>query len=136
MTDLLLMDAEPDVLRRYVRNVAGSLRDLNPVVIYLLRPDVATALRAVCDERGEDWEAYQLGWKLESPYAARRSLRGFRGLVTLYEDYRAICDDLFASLPLPKLEVRTEGDWSANLREFLAFLRLPVMESAEGVDRP
>jgi hypothetical protein len=45
MTDLLLMNAEPAVLSRYVAEIIESLRNLNPVVIYFYHPDVAQALR-------------------------------------------------------------------------------------------
>src|SRR5205823_5257585 len=59
MTDLLLMDAEPPVLHRYVAQVIESIHTVHPMVIYLYHGDVAQALRTVCDERGSAWEAYQ-----------------------------------------------------------------------------
>ena len=124
MTDLLVMDAEAAVLHRYVAQVIETIQALSPVVIYYRHADVAQALRVVCDTRGSRWEAYQVTWKVASPYGARRGLRGFDGLVQLYRDYRAICDDLFARLPLPKLAILNEGDWAAYYRDILAFLDL------------
>ncbi len=125
MTDLLLMNAEPPVLRRYVARVLESIRDLDPTVIYFSHADLGRALRAVCDARGSAWEAYQVGWKVPSPYGAQRSLGGFDGLVRIYRAYCALCDDLFARLALPKLAIRNEGDWAAYYRDILTFLQLP-----------
>src|SRR6266851_6427712 len=121
MTDVLLMNAEPAILRRYVAQVIEIIDDLNPVVIYFYRADIARALRTICDERGSAWEAYQVNWKVSSPYGAQRSLQGFDGLVQLYQDYRALCDDVFAQLTLPKLTICNEGDWAATIARFLRF---------------
>jgi hypothetical protein len=126
MTDLMLMDAGLPAMRRYVELLTATIRHLDPVVIYLRRPDIARALRAVCDERGREWETYQVGWKLSSPYAVRRSLRGFEGLVELYREYVAACDAIFAWLAPPKLAIRNERDWPAHYRDIAAFLDLAV----------
>jgi hypothetical protein len=125
MTDLLLMDADPAALRRYIAQVVEIIGALRPVVIYFYHADVAAAVRAVADARGPAWEAYQVGWKVASLYGVRRSLHGIDGLVQLYRAYRALCDDLFAEIALPKIAVCNEGDWATYYREILAFLHLP-----------
>lgn len=124
MTDLMLMDAAPPVLQSYVATVIESISALNPVVIYFYHADVAKALRAVCEARGSAWEAYQVNWKVASPYGVRRSLQGFAGLVELYCVYRAICDGIFAHLTLPKLAILNEGCWSEYYRAVLRFLEV------------
>jgi deoxyadenosine/deoxycytidine kinase len=126
MTDLLLMDADEARLRRYIAQVLDCIHELHPVVIYFYHADIARALRAICDERGSEWEAYQVNWKCGSPYGERHSLRGFDDLVKLYQDYRVLCDDIFAGLDLPKLAIRNEGSWEAYYGDILAFLGLPV----------
>lgn len=125
MTDLLLMDAGEARLRHYITQVLDCICDLRPVVIYFNPDDIARALRAICDERGSEWEAYQVNWKCGSPYGERRSLHDFDGLAALYQDYRALCDDIFAGLDLPKLAIRNEGKWEGYYRDILAFLELP-----------
>ncbi len=124
MTDVLLMNAEPQVLYQYVVQVIACLHSLNPVVIYFYHNDVARAIRAICDERGSEWEAYQVNWKVASPYGVQRSLQGFDGLVQLYQNYRALCDDIFSQLLLPKLAICNEGDWARYYRDIQTFLQL------------
>lgn len=58
MTDLMFMNANPEVLRAYVEQIIETISDLNPVVIYFSHPDITRALRRICDERGSEWEAY------------------------------------------------------------------------------
>ena len=125
MTDLMLMNAPTEVLRAYVSQVIESISDLNPVVIYFSHPDIARTLRRIGDARGSEWEAYQVNWKVLSPYGVERSLQGFDGLVQLYQAYCTLCDKIFAQLTLPKLAIRKEGDWARYYEEILAFLRLP-----------
>ncbi len=123
MTDLMLMNAPTEVLRAYVAQVIESIADLNPVVIYFSHPDIAHALLRICDARGSEWEAYQINWKVLSPYGMERVLHGFDGLIQLYQSYCALCDEIFAQLTLPKLAIRNEGDWARYYREILSFLQ-------------
>jgi hypothetical protein len=125
MTDLLLMNADRPILYRYVADLIQVLRDLDPVVIHLYPADLARALRVIAEERGPQWETYQIGWKVASPFGLRRSLRGFAGLVELYQEYCAVCDEILGQLPIPKLAIRNDGDWPSYYQEILAFLDLP-----------
>jgi hypothetical protein len=124
MTDVLLMNAELPQLHQYVAQVIECLHSLHPVVIYFYHSDIARAIRAICDKRGSKWEAYQVNWKVASPYGVHRSLQEFDGLVQLYQDYRAICDDIFSQLPLPKLAICNEGNWETYYHDILTFLQL------------
>ena len=126
MTDLMLMNAPTETLRSYVAQVIETISDLNPVVIYFSHPDIAQALHRICDERGSEWEAYQVNWKVLSPYGVERSLHGFDGLVQLYQTYCALCEDILAQLVLPKLAIRNEGDWARYYEDILAFVQLPA----------
>ncbi len=126
MTDLMLMNASPEVLRSYIAQVLETISDLNPVVIYFSHPDIARALRRICDARGSKWEAYQVNWKVLSPYGKERSLQGFDGLIQLYQSYCTLCEDIFAQLTLPKLAIRNEGNWTGYYEEILSFLQLPA----------
>jgi hypothetical protein len=126
MTDLLLMNADPIVLQTYVTDITHLLHDLNPVLIYLYQADVAHTLRLICDARGPAWEAYQVNWKLPSPYGIQRGLAGFAGLVDLYRDYRAISDIIVTTLSIPKLKIdNTAGAWAEYYQDILAFLEVP-----------
>ena len=126
MTDLMIMNAPTEVLRTYVVQVIETISDLNPVVIYFSHPNVARALRRICDERGSKWEAYQVNWKVRSPYGRERSLQGFDGLVQLYQNYCALCEDILAQFELPKLAICNQGDWARYYEEILSFLQLPA----------
>ncbi|QBD79146.1 hypothetical protein EPA93_25465 [Ktedonosporobacter rubrisoli] len=125
MTDLLLMNADIEVLRQYVAQIIACLRPLNPVIIYFSHPDVAQAIRGICNARGSKWEAYQVNWKVPSPYGVQRSLQGFAGLVQLYQIYCEICEEILLSLQVPKLVIYHLGDWKAYYRRILNFLQLP-----------
>jgi deoxyadenosine/deoxycytidine kinase len=127
MTDLLLLNATASQLHAYVALILDQLRELRPVLIYLYQVDVAATLRRICDTRGSDWEAYQLNWKLPSPYGLQRGLTGFPGLVALYRDYRAISDTIVVRLPIPTLTIdTTDGHWEVYYRDMLTFLDVSV----------
>jgi hypothetical protein len=47
-------------------------------------------------------------------YFRRRQLRGFDGVIALWQDTQALTDDLFAKHQIPKLAIEvTQGDWAA-----------------------
>jgi hypothetical protein len=124
LTDLMLLDADPGDLAAYVHAVVATADPLAPAVVYLRQTDVPTALRRVSDQRGPAWVTYQVDWKLASPYAQRRGLTGYDGLLRLYEEYVAFCLELFDQLRLPTLAVERDGDWPRARREIRAFLSL------------
>jgi hypothetical protein len=126
MTDLLLLNAAPEVLRDYITRLLAQIEELRPALIYLYPADLATALRGICERRGPAWEAYQVNWKVGSLYGVARGLSGFAGLLSLYQDYRTLCDDIFAHLTLPKLAIRNDGDWTAIYKAISAFLSIDV----------
>ena len=71
----------------------------------------------------EAWVRYQTEWKLMSPHAVRRGLAGLDGLISLYRDYRAVTDRIFAGLTLPKLSIETSqqawGKYEAIIEDSL-----------------
>jgi thymidylate kinase len=124
LTDAMLMGAAPSALADYVTQVARTARPLAPALVYLRQLDVAAALRRVSQQRGPTWVNYQVDWKLASPYAERRGLRGYDGLVELYRAYVPLCLDLLDRLDLPKLVLERDGDWPQVRRAVRTFLQL------------
>jgi hypothetical protein len=113
LTSLLLLEGGTDLIGAYCRDIVAVIKPLRPLLIYFYQDDVDSAVRAISEERGEKWVSYQVDWKLGSPYASRRGLVGIDGLITLYRDYRALTDQLFAALDIPKISIETSGhEWS------------------------
>lgn len=107
LTSLLLLEANTELIAAYCREVVAVIKPLRPLLIYFHQDDVDSAIRAVSTQRGEKWVNYQANWKLESPYAKRRGLAGLDGLIALYRQYRALTDQLFADLDIPKISIET-----------------------------
>lgn len=127
LTHLLLMDSDSALIFDYARTLAGVIAPLNPFVLYFWQKDVEEAVRTICAARGPAWVDYQVNWKLASPYCARKGYQGLEGLISLYDDYRQITDDLFDQLPLAKLAIEnSERDWPAYESQILNALQLPV----------
>jgi hypothetical protein len=127
LTSLLLLGAEMELIGAYCRNVVTAIEPLRPLLIYLHQDDIDGAIRAISKERGEKWVDYQVDWKLQSPYARRRGLAGIDGLIALYRDYRAMTDQLFAALDIPKISIETSRhEWARYDAIIDRALRSPV----------
>ncbi len=105
LTELLLLEADIDFIAAHCREVVEIIRPLSPLLIYFHQDDIDRAIRVVSAQRGEKWVDYQVNWKLGSPYARRRGLAGLDGLIALYRQYRALTDQLFADLDIPKISI-------------------------------
>ena len=131
LTNLFLMQAEPATLHDHTQALASAIAPLNPLVVYFRQEDVEHAIRTVCEERGAEWVAYQVNWKIAAPYSTGRGLAGLQGLVALYQDYRRLTDTLFERLPLSKLVIENSGqDWPAYHALILQALGLPQVVPA------
>jgi hypothetical protein len=121
LTNLFLMEATPAAIAKYCDSVRGIARPLAPLLIYFYQADVARAIRTIAAERGEEWVKYQVDWKLQAPYSRRRGLRGLDGLVALYKDYRALTDELYSGLDIPKLAIEnSQQAWDAYYQQIHA----------------
>jgi hypothetical protein len=113
LTSLLLLEADRNAIAAYCREIVAIIEPLRPLLIYLRQDDVERAIRTVSAQREATWVEYQVNWKLGSPYARRRGLAGLNGLIALYRDYRALTDQLFADLAIPKVEIETSlQEWA------------------------
>jgi predicted kinase len=113
LTSLFLLEADMDLMRGYVNSIAATIAPLQPFLIYFHQDDVDQAIRAIATERGDAWVQYQVEWKLGSPYALRRGLKGIDGLVDLYRDYRRLTDELYAGLDIRKISIENSSrEWS------------------------
>jgi hypothetical protein len=113
VTAMFLLEAELSLVGEYCRELVASIAPLSPHLIYFRQDDIDAAIRVISAQRGEAWVDYQVGWKLSSPYAVRRGLTGLDGLVTLYRAYRAMTDQLFNGLEMPKLSIENSlQEWS------------------------
>ena len=88
--------------------------------------DVDHAIRRTAAERGEELGVrYQVDWKLKFAYAVDRGLQGLDGLSSLYVDYRALTDRLFAELTINKFAIENSArDWPAYYAQIEAALAL------------
>ncbi len=126
LTNLFLMGASPAALASYCESVTEIARPLAPLLIYFYQADVARAIRTSAAERGDDWVKYQVDWKLQAPYSRRLGLAGLDGLVALYRDYRALTDDLYSSLDVPKLAIEnSQQAWDTYYQQIRAELMTP-----------
>jgi hypothetical protein len=114
MSNLFMMGMPPEDVATHVRELVRVLAPLRPLVVYLHQLELAGAIRTICDERGPGWQAYQLEWKLKSPYARQRALSGVEGLIAMYEAYRRVTDALFQELDCARINFDTsDGNWPA-----------------------
>lgn len=121
LTNLFLMEATPAAIAKYCGTVSEIARPLAPLLIYFYQADVERAIRTIAEERGEEWVKYQVDWKLQAPYSRRLGLSGLDGLVALYKDYRALTDELYSALDLPKLAIEnSQQTWSAYYQQIHA----------------
>jgi hypothetical protein len=119
LTSLFLLEADASFIFDYCRQTIAVIKPLKPLLVYFHQNDIDSAIRTVSTYRGESWVDYQLNWKLTSPYALRRGLKGLPGLITLYRDYRALTDQLFADLDIPKLGIENSRQAWARYHDII-----------------
>lgn len=115
LTNMFLMNMSQDAIAQNLRALTEVIRPLRPLLVYYYQSDVDRAIRLTAAERGEELGVrYQVEWKLKYAYAVERGLAGLDGLSSLYADYRALTDTLFAHLMIDKISIENSArDWSA-----------------------
>jgi len=111
---LLQGDTAPADIAAYIQRVESIIAPIAPLLVYLRQDNIAAHSRKVWNMRGSAVEQELIANMERTRYFRRRQLRGFAGVIALWQDTQALTDALFATHQFPKLVIEiTAGDWDA-----------------------
>ena len=124
---MLIHDCARQTMLALVVKVAGLLRPLNPVLVYLRPLDVETNFRNVVDARGRRMLDLWIEAHNHYPYTRRTKLNGYPGFIAFWKEFAEVADLAFDRLAIAKLAINlSTGDWPAHYDRLLRFLDLPM----------
>lgn len=124
----LLMDLPAAEIERHFLQVMGTVAPLAPALIVYRPPDVAAAMRRAAEKRGAWFPEFLVAHLGDTPRGRRTGIADFAGVIAFFEDYRALCDALFARFAGPRIAVdNSAGDWTRHTRDITDFLGLPPL---------
>jgi deoxyadenosine/deoxycytidine kinase len=107
-------DVAPAQIATYIQRVEAIMAPIAPLLVYLRQDSIATHTRTVWSSRGSALEQELIRNMERTRYFRHRQLRGFAGVIALWEDTQALTDTLFATHRIPKLVLEiTPGDWDS-----------------------
>lgn len=86
--------------QKYISEIAEIIRPLEPLVIYIDRPDTRAAVDSVLDERGEDWLNAVIGYHVTQGYGKQNGLSGYDGYIECLEERKKRELDILRSLDI------------------------------------
>lgn len=72
--------------QKYISEIAGIIRPLSPVVVYIDVEDVRAVIENVLDERGKGWLDAVIDYHVSQGYGRQNGLTGFDGYITCFEE--------------------------------------------------
>jgi hypothetical protein len=130
---LLQADASPAALIEYGLRVQTIIQDLNPLLIYFRQPDVAAHARKICSIRGIALERELIANMERTPYFKHRGLKGFAGVVQLWQETQQITDALFPQYTIRKLTIEPAADTGEYDRGQILGALSPALVAAEPI---
>lgn len=99
-------------LRDYLIKLISTVRQLNPLVIYLDQKNPEETIRRVAQERRttdsskwQDWIDLVIAYVEQMPYAKARKLKGYQGALAFFEDRKRIELAVLKDLPVEILHI-------------------------------
>jgi hypothetical protein len=114
-----------DEIRRYYAQVVDVLRELDPVIVFLYRPDLRASLEKAFIARGDWWRRLILKRDDKHVYFKDHTYVNDDSMfaAVLFEQTKMM--ELFDGLQCAKIKVDTSGeDWEGYDRQILSFLGL------------
>lgn len=114
-----------DEIRRYYAQVVDVLRELDPVIVLLYRPDLRSSLEKAFIARGDWWRKLILKRDDKHVYFKDHTYVDDESMfaAVLFEQTKII--ELFDGLQCAKIKIDTSGEeWESYDRQILAFLGL------------
>jgi len=119
-------DLPEEAIAAQVLAIAGRLRALNPLIVYLEPPSIRAGLERIAAERPQEWLDFVIHYTTAQAWGQKHGASGcgFEGLVRFYEARRDLEKSLFPGLGWHGLWIDNAGqDWTqtlASLSQFLA----------------
>ncbi len=86
--------------RAYIAEIAEIIRPLNPVIVYIDRPDIRADIDRVLDERGDDWLNAVIGYHVDQGYGKKNGLSGYDGYIECLAERKRRELDILRSLDI------------------------------------
>ena len=103
---LLALDLAKPAILAHLLEVEKTIARVHPALVYIRNADVASALRATCDDRRSDqFETALIERIARTPYGMCPPRERFRRADRLLQARREIADELFDRFEIPKLAV-------------------------------
>ncbi|MBD3308848.1 hypothetical protein GF339_20750 [candidate division KSB3 bacterium] len=129
---LFQSDVPRHQITEYAFQIETIIAELDPVLIYFVRTDVAHALKEICEKRKKVWENYLTQVIDCSEYAKHHHLQNFEGMVTFFQRYQELTTSLVSHFTMPRLTIENPNDdWAACRQRICRFLALPRREDPE-----
>ena len=97
---MMRFDMGYDRSRAYIAEIAEIIKPLDPVIVYIDRPDIRTAVDRVLDERGSDWLNAVIDYHTAQGYGKRNGLSGYDGYLECLAERRRRELDILRSLDI------------------------------------
>jgi thymidylate kinase len=125
-------NAPTETIEKYLLEVEDILSPCRPMLIYFHQNDIYSALKKICERRGGNTAEQFIRNACQSPYGKERSLTGFDGMVSFWQDYRTFTDKIFAKIRIRKLSIEnSECKWNEYLQRIINFLGISITEKKE-----
>ncbi|MDF2587122.1 MAG: hypothetical protein K0S41_963 [Anaerocolumna sp.] len=104
-------------IEKYLLELIHTVKDLNPILIYLNQKSVVETIERVSNVRVDEigdkvWMKMVIDYVENSPYGKKHTLKGFEGMVKYFEDRKQIELNIMNKLPIKVYIVdNKEYDW-------------------------
>ena len=108
----------------YFDRVLNILKELEPTVVFLYRPDVRSSFAQAFAVRGERWKNIILD-PGEDNYFKARPYEGEASIFAMWQEYQSLAKAHFARIQGYKIRLLTgDGQWDQHLRQLTEFMGL------------
>ena len=115
---------EKDIVRYYA-DVLDAISDLNPIVVFLHRPDLRKSLEKAFIARGQWWKDLMLKRDDLHVYFKTHEYVDDNSMFAAIEYEQLMMGEIFESLPCAKIKIDTsEEQWDQYAQEIITFLGL------------
>jgi hypothetical protein len=102
-----MYNKEGGAISDYLISLLQTVEMLNPIILYLMQPDVNKTITRIAKERvssdkskQSDWIDLIIGWVEKSQYGKKHVLKGFNGVVRFLEERKKIEMEVLSKLPI------------------------------------
>ncbi|MGM7683787.1 hypothetical protein ACSVDA_16740 [Cytobacillus sp. Hm23] len=110
-------------IKRFIVELADTIIDLNPVIIYYYQDNIEESVKNIKAKRSTEWFEHAIWYYTKQQFGQSRNLNGLEGVIHYLEERKQVELEIVNNLTIAKLRLNNSlFNWESSYKQIRTFI--------------